>query len=591
MVSGAPRLAFVTRTHPPNVCREACKEFDAMVLATLQQFAQIEMSGDEGNVTKILSSLPTKKGGLGLTSFLDVAPADYLASREAAERFSAPADAHERGVDTKKKLSEFREAVYTRWIDHIDNKIAYKGPKIQRVQNASTGVVNVMLNTTTSRASPREISAAIRMLLGAPIALPAGVGVVKRADIATCPCGFESTRGEFTSFHAPSCTRVVGENATMRHTRLTQALREELIGLNIHTQMKEPREFPYVQCTLCQNEVRDADWATHAATCPRRGMNGVPTRGARIMRGPDVKFAGMTVFGVESVYVDVSIVSAIDDRRVAERQREKHRHYDADIPQDAKFVAFVVNDKGVFGAEANELINSVADVCKVPVAPLRRRLQLAAFFGSANALANAEAKLGYSHVHASRRLIAFQPVRTELAAHAAIAAAPPRAPAAAVAAPTAAAQDGAMLAAPARAAAANNNNRNNNNNGSAAAAAVPLFASQRGVGEVDETIVAAAAQRDEAHIAAADRELAERNNALLREHQVMTRQRREREELERQFEQSEEEYSMEELGHRVTQRPTRNLDTAAQRLNRQQQQPPLPQWRLTLRQPPRPQSQ
>ena len=84
LTSCLPKMQFFTRTHPPRVCEDICKEHDADTSSTMCNYAQVEV-GDahEKRLTVDLMSLPRKMGGFALTQFFAVASADYVASLRA----------------------------------------------------------------------------------------------------------------------------------------------------------------------------------------------------------------------------------------------------------------------------------------------------------------------------------------------------------------------------------------------------------------------------------------------------------------------------------------------------------------------------
>ena len=179
-------------------------EHDFNLMKTACDWAQVEVNDPhEKRLTEDMFSVSRKKGGLGLTKFREMAPADYMASLRATIDDPSRTGGDQHRVTNRVKLSVFREPLYQKIVNNfqtVDRGDVCANVLVHNMQ--TKGIMNV-LETNKPMGAPTEISALLRQMTGAPLRSAALGQVHRRDDLVKCPgCAYEATRAEFTSFHA-----------------------------------------------------------------------------------------------------------------------------------------------------------------------------------------------------------------------------------------------------------------------------------------------------------------------------------------------------------------------------------------------------
>jgi hypothetical protein len=364
-----PRMSYVMRTHHPTVTEKPCARFDAEVTRTWQQLAGLGTQPLDPQVLMI-AHLPTKQGGMGFTRNTWVRHAAYCGSLRQA------------GVKERPTQSVATAAVNNTLTAALAE--SDRGPILNA--NSAKGTATWFTDPTT-RMHPRDFSAAMRLRLGA--AHP------KLSGTATCPgCG-TTLPGAQWSQHVTGCTRVRGINASTRHTQLKDALKTTAKTNNVACSATEPRFIKTVRCSGCGDEVRHADWSTHAEGCTL--LPAARKKEKPHVSGPDIEL----VLPDDHLLVDVTVVNPLN--RSAKRTKpsaifnrveaDKEARYGAEVANEgAKLVVAAITAQGALSPQFERLLARIAPGDAFFEA--RRALVAATVAGSGAALRNAESQLG-----------------------------------------------------------------------------------------------------------------------------------------------------------------------------------------------------
>jgi hypothetical protein len=258
-----PRMSYVIRTHEPAVTKDPCVIFDRKVTKAWRQLAELEAR----NVTlteAITAHLPAKCGGMGLTRTAWIRTGAYEGSLKQAGLMETA-------------------ATQTVWTAQLNEQLAdalQDDAKKVMEANTAKGASTWFSDPTTIMPS-RDFAAAMRLRLNA--AHPA---LPSRQVCPGCQVSFEARQW---SQHVIGCARVVGANASSRHAMVKDAVKKVAKEAGVSCAAAEPRFLGDVTCRGCGDEVRLAQWDTHAQSCP---MLSPTQRTAKPhASGPDIELA------------------------------------------------------------------------------------------------------------------------------------------------------------------------------------------------------------------------------------------------------------------------------------------------------------
>jgi hypothetical protein len=364
-----PRMSYVMRTHHPAVTQKPCARFDAEVTRTWQQLAGLGTQPLDPQVLMI-AHLPTKQGGMGFTRNAWVRRAAYCGSLRQTGLKEMP---------TQSVATAEVNNVLTAALAESD-----RGPILNA--NSAKGTATWFTDPTT-RMHPRDFSAAMRLRLGA--AHP------KLSGTATCPGCNIVLPGVQWSQHVTGCTRVRGINASTRHTQLKDALKLAAKTNDVACSATEPRFIKTVRCSGCGDEVRHADWPTHAEGCTL--LPAARKKEKPHVSGPDIEL----VLSDDHLLVDVTVVNPLNHSAKRTKpnaifnrvEADKEGRYGVEVAKmNAKLVVAAITAQGALSPQFERLVARIApgDACF----EARRALVAATVAGSGAALRNAESQLG-----------------------------------------------------------------------------------------------------------------------------------------------------------------------------------------------------
>ena len=226
---GAARATYLLRTHNPVISHDMAVKFDTRVTKVLESITDTE-SSPLSRETELLSHLPMREGGIGITRTVWIAQAAYDHSL----------------AESKGQVSTSQEAATEVINKSLGAEVDDMGP-VQKAHRraAKLKFASRWLQAFQMRFPPREFQAALRWRLA--------IGEGDEAPMNICPgC---STLLDARSYieHRPGCSRLPRFNSTTIHTacvRETEAIATRSGVSSDH----EPRHYELLRSTADGHE-------------------------------------------------------------------------------------------------------------------------------------------------------------------------------------------------------------------------------------------------------------------------------------------------------------------------------------------------
>jgi hypothetical protein len=282
----------------------------------------------------------------------------------------------------------------TRIAAHLDSV----GPAVKRHrQHMALPLTTSLFTKHDFKIREEFFSAALRLRLFSPVqGAPAHMA---------CPgCGVVFGARDWM-LHAPSCTRVVGFNASSRHASLKKEGFEQLMRVNhIPLDTCEPRDVRTTVCPGCKKETVEAAFEAHAKDCSAwDALRMQKPRGS----GPDIRCYGVLPTEGDTAYeaavIDVSVVAAESTTHSATplecvfdavTSRKRHKYEPAALKIRNRLVVAAVTEAGALSKETLRLVDAIADSSGMRHVEARAHISAVAAHAHGGSLLNAERKAG-----------------------------------------------------------------------------------------------------------------------------------------------------------------------------------------------------
>jgi hypothetical protein len=258
-VSGVPKITHVVRSHAPEVSIDVAAAFDSEVEAVWTGWSGAAPDAD----TRTLAHLPRKRGGLGFTRSVWVAPDAYTAS--------ANKGLHLAGVQQQSELTNERNRLLA---EELSTRSA---PHAHLLRVSAEPGSSAWLHHPTLRVKPTDFAAALRMRLLA--SLPGC------PETISCPGCSSSFQRSVWIGHVVGCPTLSGhESRAGRHRQFKDALSELFHEAGVGHDPTEPREY-LCDCGSVADEY--AEHMAHRAACAR--VLPADKKKAGKSQGPDIR--------------------------------------------------------------------------------------------------------------------------------------------------------------------------------------------------------------------------------------------------------------------------------------------------------------
>lgn len=388
----AAKMNYLIRSHHPDLTKEHAEAFDQMLEDTWAELLRI--CPNETN-TRDKMKLPARLGGMGCRRISEIREAAYQASMETALHgfmgciFKSP--------KPQKAATDALDAATRARLMEVS---PVEAARIKELSSLGGMQLFSSMQFQDRRMNPNVFAAAARNALLIPHR--------DAPDFFKCSClsHTEFTR-ESAMAHVTRCPRQRGTTIGKTHEFAVMALRRTLAMLGVHTEKKEPRDFPTKVCGSCSAILFDHDVEEHYASSQAQGPGSACDRDTLTEgrpHGPDI----LLVLGSEKIVVDVSIHgaavlsnmgSSISDTFKVTRAA-KHKHYGPSC-EKRDWILYVVSctSNGVMSDEAEAFFNRVAsNIGRDADRILRDCLKLAVVEASAQSLLRWETvQLGIQH--------------------------------------------------------------------------------------------------------------------------------------------------------------------------------------------------
>jgi len=345
---GLPRHNFTVRTHDPEVTEDLCHAFDEAILGIVRNWTASPITSSRAIGLLHLPTAGAYRGGLGITSTLDMRSFAYAASRDPALRqfgripSTSPPPMTQQAARDASAASLYHELMQ----DHL---------AARHIREMRARHTNAWLQPFWMSAAPTSFSAALRFHL-----LEVTAAAASSPSCTGCRKSF--TDPVDNMLHGIGCASRPGINATTRHNALRdyicRILRESSVLFE-----REPRDFEKHSCRRCAAVITRNQVAEHIRVC-----NGKLDR-----HGPDLRivwpgddngdageiFYDLTVIHVTAPSYNASGVKA--ESLISERDDEKQRYYrNANLQDGQTLVVLPVRALGGLPIVTVELLHRVA---------------------------------------------------------------------------------------------------------------------------------------------------------------------------------------------------------------------------------------
>ena len=333
---GVPRASYFVRTHCPEVSAAFVDSFEKNLCTATVAITNARLDHE----TRIMTHLPGRSGGPGLTDFRRIAPLAFKASLGQAVR-----DAFSEPVNSQKVATALLNAELVEELGPLKKAI------IKETKTKGTGTW--LFENALWIAS--HFAAAVRYKLGA-----AAADDPAHLECAPCAAIFSA---EDHPTHVTGCVRRSGKNATKKHNRLVDISYGKLRSVGVVCE-KEPRDYKAFVCSGCGDKFSKEASIAHARLC--RNARFRPT-------GPDLRVewgaSADNAADQENIVYDWTVVHATapSHRGVslqalfAAKAAEKETLYGEMVRANGeKFVVLCISSHGVMSKETLAFVARMA---------------------------------------------------------------------------------------------------------------------------------------------------------------------------------------------------------------------------------------
>ena len=342
-----PKLGHALRTHSPEVTRDLCQMFDALIADTLRHWASMPRLTPR---QLAIIQLPLVHGGMGFLSTEATAPAAFKASNTASLCREFTTVKAKPTIKQSTLMQALNQALYDAHTRNDAELVSIL--EHGRLKGADHG-----LSFTGSAVHPDVYSALLRMTLG-------GVSVAASSLVGevACPGCNKPLSAEDFWRHTIGCVRVKGGLVTLRHNAVVAFMRNIFAQAGDNPSRSEPRHLRHVQCGCGRSFPHDV-YEQHKS-------GGGCTSAVVHTSGPDILSYDHCLPHGSAVVSDVTIVSARSDshrglsieQMFDAKRLEKRNKYSAHLTDAciSRFDILVATANGHLGAE---FIAQIARCC------------------------------------------------------------------------------------------------------------------------------------------------------------------------------------------------------------------------------------
>lgn len=277
-----PKLGHALRTHAPEVTRDLCQMFDALITDTIRHWASMRSLSSR---QIYIIQAPTQFGGLGFYSQETLAPCAYAASSDTALK----------GSMRVARQSTLVTALYNTM---HQNRSANDPALASHLDYCSLKGADCGLSYTSATVQPDVFSALLRVAtMGVSCVAPANLSSIACPGCSMMLCLAD---GSFAQ-HVIQCVRIKGGLVTLRHNAGVNTIRHLFAEAGDLPDAGEPRHLRNVSCG-CGMVYPQAAFEEH------KRLSGC-TKGVVHTSGPDILSRDYTLPLGSIVASDFTIVS------------------------------------------------------------------------------------------------------------------------------------------------------------------------------------------------------------------------------------------------------------------------------------------